>query len=46
MKNNDFEEKLKLVKSNGEYYICEGHNRIIICKALGLEYLKADIILN
>ena len=44
MKNNDFKEKLKLVKDNGKYYIYDGHNRIIICKALGLEYLKADII--
>lgn len=46
MKNNNFTEKLKLVEKNGEYYIYEGHNRIIICKALGLEYLKADVLLN
>ena len=44
MQNNSFDEKLKLVKDYGKYYIYEGHNRIIICKCLGLEYLKADIL--
>lgn len=44
MKNNTFKEKIKLIKKNNQYFIYEGHNRIIICKCLGLEYLKCDII--
>lgn len=44
MKNNDFFERIKLVKKDDKYYIDEGHHRVIICKALGLDYLKADVV--
>ena len=45
MQNNSFDEKLKLVKDDGKYYIYErAITEIIICKCLGLEYLNADIL--
>ena len=44
MKDNNFSERIKLVKKDNKYYIDEGHHRVIICKALGLDYLKADVV--
>lgn len=43
MRKNEFYDKLKVVKFKNNYYILEGHNRIIISKALGLDYITAQV---
>lgn len=43
MRKNEFCEPLKIAKIKDKYYILEGHNRIIIGKSLGLDYITADV---